>query len=580
MTPEHLNLTIVQDNATVGDIDGNTQMVLDHLAREKDADLVIFPECFLTGYPLGDLVTRPGFIASVERGIDNIRKAVAKTGGAAVLVGAPMAGANLPYNAAFLIEPSGAMRVVRKRELPNNDVFDERRTFSMSDERPTPLSFRGFNLGIQICEDMWHADVSRGLADELADVLVVLNGSPYQHGKQDTRTKVARARVKATGLPLIYANLVGGQDELVFDGASFVMNAEGGHIGAAAFNPDVIHLRMTRHAEEGVKLSFENDFKMKDYPEDTIAADYNACVLGLQDYVKKTGTPHVVVGVSGGLDSALVLAMAVDALGPKRVIGIMMPSEYTGDESLGLADDLMDRLGVHKQVLPIGGMFDAVRGATLDSFAEMGVKLGRTSGPSTTQENYQARLRGLTLMGVTNALGGIVLSTGNKSEMSVGYATLYGDMNGGFNPLKSVYKSDAFRMAEWRNTTTELAQGPVIANPIPTGIITRPPSAELAEGQTDQASLGDYDILDAVLYALIEQKADAPMAARIITAKFGKDDVWKRSGGYSPEPYAEKIAKLVRGAQYKRDQSCPGVKLNLTDFGLGWRMPIAGRYTL
>ncbi len=580
MTHDSLNLSIIQDNPTVGDIDGNTRMILEHLKREKDADLVIFPECFVTGYPLGDLVTRPGFLTSVEQGIAKIRAAVTGSDGPAVLIGAPLAGANLPYNAAFLIEPSGAMRTVRKHELPNNDVFDERRTFSMSDERPTPLAFRGFNLGIQICEDMWHGDVSRALADELADVLIVLNGSPYQHGKNDTRTKIARTRVKATGLPLIYANLVGGQDELVFDGASFVMNTEGGHIGAAAFAPDVIHLKMSRHPESGIQLLFGNDFKMKDYPEDTIEADYNACVLGLQDYVKKTGTPHVVVGVSGGLDSALVLAMAVDALGPERVVGIMMPSEYTGDESLGLADDLMSRLGVIKDVLPIGAMFEAVRNSTLPTFELMGAKLGVKSDTGVTQENFQSRLRGLTLMGVTNAIGGIVLSTGNKSEMSVGYATLYGDMNGGFNPLKSVYKSDAFRMAAWRNSVDALAQGPVIANPIPEGIITRPPSAELAEGQTDQASLGEYDILDAVLYALIEQKADAATAARIITAKFGKDDVFMRSGGYHPETYAAKIAGLVRGAQYKRDQSCPGVKLNLTDFGAGWRYPIAGRYKL
>jgi NAD+ synthase len=576
-----LRLSVIQDNPTVGDVQGNVAMAIEHLNREENVDLLVFPECFVSGYPLGDLVLRPSFMSSIEVAIDELRRAVVEKNGPAVLIGAPMTGARLPYNAAYLIEPSGEMRIVRKRELPNNDVFDELRTFAMSDERPTPLSFRGFNLGVMICEDMWHGDVARGLADELADVLVVLNGSPYQGGKQQHRRNIATTRVTTTKLPLIYANLIGGQDELVFDGASFIMNVEGGYSEAAAFKSDVMRLNLTRDDDYRVRIHLEQSFKMNPYPTDTIATDYMAAVLGLRDYLLKTGFKNAFVGVSGGLDSALVLAMAADAIGGENIIGVMMPTEFTGQESLDLADDLMVRLGVIKESVPISPMFEAVCNGTQEVTQRTGQVLGKEPDFGITQENFQARLRGMVLMGLTNALGGIVLSTGNKSEMSVGYATLYGDMSGGFNPLKSVYKSRAFKMAEWRNTDEGFAlSGGETKNPIPEGIITRPPTAELANGQTDQASLGDYDLLDMVLHAIIEEKASATTAARKLSANFDKDDIFKRTGGYQSLTYARKIARLVRNAQYKRDQACPGVKLNLTDFGLGWRYPIAGKYSL
>jgi NAD+ synthase len=580
MPKDTLHLVLVQDNPTVGDVAGNTSLVLRGIKDYPTADLIVFSECFVSGYPLGDLVMRPGFIAEVDKAIDMIRSSVMAASGPAVLVGAPMAGSHLPYNAAYLIEPNGTVRTVRKRALPNNDVFDEVRTFDRADGPATPLSFRGFQLGVQICEDMWHGAVSRDLADELADVLLVLNGSPYQRGKQSLRMANARARVRATGLPLIYVNQVGGQDELVFDGGTFTLNSDGGAMTGATFAPAVLKVALCRAADSSVRIEY-NELPQVRALQSDIEADYNACVIGVRDYVRKTGTPRVFVGVSGGLDSALVLAMAVDALGPDRVVGVMMPSELTGDESLSLADDLMSRLGVHQKNIPIGETLTSLQRQAFPVIDDLAESLGIASNIGLTNENAQSRIRGMTLMALTNALGGIVLSTGNKSEMAVGYATLYGDMCGGFNPLKSVYKSDAFKMAAWRNKQeTLICADHVVLDPIPARIISRPPTAELAEGQTDQASLGDYDVFDFVLRLIIEEKATAEAAARAILEAFDTDGLTQKMAGLTPKAYAEKIARLIRIAQFKRDQSPPGVKLNPTDFGLGWRYPKAGLYSL
>ncbi|WP_027234132.1 NAD+ synthase [Leisingera caerulea] len=581
MTQDTLHIALIQDNPIVGDVEGNARLALKHLEENGDADLVVFSECFVSGYPVGDLVLRPGFIASVEEQIGRIRAEVIAKNGPSVLIGAPAAGTGLPYNAAFLIEPSGAMRIVRKRELPTNDVFDERRTFAGAEGNPSPLSFRGFSLGVQICEDMWHGQVSRALADELADVLLVLNGSPYQRGKQEVRLRHAAARVRATGLPLLYVNQVSGQDELVFDGGTFSMNTDGAVAGGCAFTPTVMKVVLRREQDGSVRVGLDAEPEGPRHPEDPIAADYNACVLGLRDYVGKTGMPRVFIGVSGGLDSALVLAMAVDAIGADRVIGVMMPSRHTSQASLDLADDLMRRTGVIRECISIDEGFEVVDAAMTSAASRLAGVLGIEPDHGIGRENDQSRLRGLKLMDLTNRLGGIVISTGNKSELAVGYCTLYGDTNGGFNPLKSVYKSDAFAMARWRNEAEAVldVENPV-AHPIPDEIIARPPSAELAEGQTDQQSLGDYDLLDCVLRQLVEVRAGAAAAARELERQFGAEDVWKRSGGYSALSYAERIAGLLRRAQYKRDQTCPGVKLNEVDFGLGLRLPIAGSYKL
>lgn len=574
---DSMRIALVQGNPVVGDIQANTQSILKHIKANSSTDLVVFPECYVTGYPLFDLVLRPGFLREVDNAVTEIRNAVIALRGPAVLFGAPMGATGLPYNAAYFIEPSGAMRTVRKAELPNSDVFDERRTFSSATvQENAPIKYKGFGLGVQICEDMWHGRVSRHLADELADILIVLNGSPYHRGKDAERKKIARARVNATGLPLIYLNMVGGQDEMVFDGGSFVMNDRLESFSARAFGHDTLHAILRRDGDGKVRVEADTKTEFAQYPANPMEVDYRACVLGLSDYLSKTGFTKAYIGVSGGLDSALVLAMAVDAIGADNVTGIMMPSTFTGDESLGLADDLMDRLGVNRMVIPIGDTFNAAQNQLIEMMnqnddADFGIM----------SENLQARIRGMFLMGMTNALGGVVLSTGNKSEMAVGYATLYGDMCGGFNPMKSVYKSEAFAMAKWRNRAdpkgiSEFA----VSNPIPERIISRPPSAELAEGQEDANSLGDYDALDTVLKALIEDKLNAAETTKILVDAFPAAELAGMTASMSPEDYTAKIARLVRNAQYKRVQSPPGVKLHPTDFGLGWRYPIAGNYTL
>lgn len=573
-----LHLALIQDNPIVGDVSGNADRAIEHLKSNADVDLVVFSECFVSGYPIADLALRPGFIASVDAQIAKISAEVVALNGPAVLIGAPTAGTRLPYNSALLIEPNGATRVVRKHELPNNDVFNERRTFACGDDAPLPLSFRGFNLGVQICEDMWHGSVSRGLADELADVLLVLNGSPYQRGKQEVRLRHARARVAATGLPLIYVNQVGGQDELVFDGGTFTMNSDGAVAGGAAFVPDVMRVCLRREEDGSVRIGLDQEVTARPHPADPLEDAYTACVLGLRDYVRKTGSSRVFIGISGGLDSALVAAMAVDALGPEAVNGVMLPSRHTSQESLDLAEDLINRLGITPRRVSIDETFETLDREMTGFLDDVGGEIGVNPDHGVTRENYQARIRGMMLMGMSNALGGIVLSTGNKSEMSVGYATLYGDMNGGFNPLKSVYKSTAFEMAKWRNRCEHvIGVGDVACDVIPERIISRPPSAELAEGQVDENSLGSYTLLDEVLWHLVEGRVDAAAAAREAVRRFGEEGVIRMSGGAAPGAYAERIARLVMRAQYKRAQACPGVKLNETDYGSDWQMPIAGK---
>lgn len=583
MHRQSLKLSLVQDNPVAGDVGGNLARAIRHLRREAEggADLVIFSECFLSGYPIGDLALRPGFIGRVGAAVAALSYEIGRLQAdegitVAALIGAPRPGRRLPYNSAFLIEPGNAIRIVDKRELPNFDVFDEHRTFARSDAtRHEPLLFGGFNLGVMICEDMWHGEVPDSLASEGADLLIAINGSPYHGDKQAVRLDLANALMRRTGLPLIYVNQVGGQDELVFDGGSFFANSPKGHIAGKAFETDVIRAELMRDADGKAHLEMrgDEDRTAVTYPANRIEADYRAIVTGLADYVRKTGTPRVFVGVSGGLDSALVLTLAVDAIGAQNVVGVMMPSDHTGQESLDLARDLMTRLGVHTRTLPIHAMFEAVDGALSVASDDLAPAVGVEAAHGVARENYQARLRGMALMGLSNALGGIVLSTGNKSELAVGYSTLYGDMVGGFNPIKSLYKSDAFRMCAWRNETAGDAP------PIPQGIIDRKPSAELSPGQTDEAALGSYDALDAVLREMIDHAAPAGKAVTRLRALFGKD-LDGMIAGMTPRDYVGRIYDMVRRAQYKRYQAPPGVKLNATDFGLGWRFPLAGTYEL
>ena len=579
MTNDHLDVVMVQENPILGDLDANRLTISHYLSKFPETDLIIFPECFLTGYPLGDLVLRPGFLSDVDNAIGLIQKDVTEKNGPSVIIGAPMAGTHLPYNAAYLIEPNGSVRIVRKTELPNSDVFDEVRTFARgSEDDIAPLPFKGFNLGLLICEDMWHGRVTRKLADEMADIFIVINGSPYNHGKINVRLDHARRRVTTNNLPLLYCNLVGGQDELVFDGGSFAMNVDGSLIHAAAFKPYTTRLEFIKNPDGKVRIKTPNDTILgaHPYPRDERETDYQACVLGLRDYVLKNHQKQVFIGISGGLDSALVATMAVDALGSEFVTGMMLPTRYTGNESLSLAALLMQNLTIHDNTLSIENTFNAIHNDLMPV-----LQCYKNPDISTMDENLQARTRGMILMAMSNALGGIVLSTGNKSEMAVGYATLYGDMCGGFNPLKSIYKSKAFEMAKWRNeidprSISDFAR----PHPIPDGIITRPPTAELKDDQQDTNSLGEYVVLDLVLETLIEDKLGIFEATMRLKHAFEPDDLLSKIPDDTVEVYVERIAKLVRIAQYKRHQSPPGVKVNPVDFGPGWRYPITGNYHL
>jgi NAD+ synthase len=574
-----LRLALIQANPTVGAIDANLARALAYCESHKDADLIVFPECFASGYPLEDLVLRPGFLARVAQGIEGFAAGVRKLNGPAVLIGAPVAGANLPYNAAHFITPDGAIRTIVKTELPNDDVFDERRVFAQGRD-PRPLDLNGWRVGAMICEDMWHGRVTRALTDELADFLIVINGSPYEIDKMPVRLAHARERVRTSGCPLIYLNMVGGQDELVLDGASFVLDEEGEIVAQMpAFTEATMRLELTRIGSWADNGSIEirsieqekGDIlgEVVRYP-DSLESIYAACTLGLRDYIEKNGFPRAILGVSGGLDSALVAALAVDAIGADRVVGVMMPTRFTANESLDLATDLFQRLGCRHGVAPIGAMFDPYE-KTLD---EIGPALMGTTPPaaarSLTSENFQPRIRGALLMGLSNAYGGLVLSTGNKSEMSVGYATLYGDMCGGFNPIKDLYKTTAFDLCRWRNENhRDWMRGG--KNPIPQGIIDRPPTAELKPDQTDEASLGAYEVLDTILRLLIEHLLAPDEALRQA----------ERQLNTTLDPaYVRRIAALVKGAEYKRRQAPPGIKLTGRPFGKGWRYPMTNRASL
>lgn len=570
-----LTLVMVQANPVVGDLDGNARQILAAREAHIDRDLVILPECFLTGYPLEDLTLRGGFLSRTMAKIHEIAETIRSTRGPAVLFGAPIAGAALAHNAAVLIRGDGSISFATKTELPNSDVFDEARVFASATEAPRPLMLNGIRLGVMICEDMWHGKVARALADELADLLIVINGSPFEAGKQPLRLQHARRRVADTGLPLIYANLVGGQDELVFDGASFALDGRGhiltqlpfGRDASAAFRFDadgenVVFGAVHDHGGDVIECMTGT------YP-DRLASIYGACVLGIDDYIRKTGSSQVFIGISGGIDSALVAAMAADALGPDRVTGVMMPSRHTGQESLDLADELMHRLGIWALTLPIAEAVEAGEGFLA------GARGGDVARMSLARENMQARMRAVALMALANAEGGMVLTTGNKSEMSVGYATIYGDMAGGYNPLKDILKTDVWALARWRNTTPAIPGRdmlPVADLPlIPTEIIDRPPTAELKEGQNDEQALGSYEVLDELLTGIIEHNLDAEAARQAAEKKLGQ--------AIAPE-HAERIARLVQQAEHKRRQAPPGLKLTARGFGKGWRYPIANKATL
>ena len=555
MSEPQFTITLAQLNPTVGDVTANAAKAREARAkaREAGADLVVLSELFICGYPPEDLVLKPALQAACRAAVEALAGDTAD-GGPAMLIGTPWVEDGKLYNACALLDGGKIAALRFKANLPNYGVFDEKRLFARG-PAPGPVTVKGVRIGVPICEDIWleeseeYENVVECLAETGAEILVVPNGSPYARDKNDLRLSIAVARVTESGLPLIYLNEVGGQDELVFDGASFVLNAD---LSVAAqlpaFEESIVTLHWTK-SQAGWRCTgpitplLEGD-----------KADYAACVLGLRDYVRKNGFPGVLLGVSGGINSALCAALAVDALGADKVRGIMLPFRYTAQVSLDDAARLTKALGIHYEVLPIA---DAVNG-----FEKIlsGVFAGLPR--DITEENLQARTRGTLLMAISNKTGAMVVTTGNKSEMSVGYATLYGDMNGGFNPIKDIYKTEVFRLSSLRNSwKPEGALGPS-GEVIPESIIVRPPTAELRENQTDQDSLPPYEILDAILERLVER--EEPLAS-IIAEGFDRETV-------------ARIDRLLNIAEYKRRQAAPGVKVTRKNFGRDRRYPITNRF--
>ena len=547
---DKLAIAVAQLNSTLGDIAGNATKVREAraTAAAQGADLVVFPELFIAGYPPEDLVLKPAFQAACRSAIEDLARET-KDGGTALLVGTPWLDGDKLYNAVALLDGGKIAALRFKVDLPNYGVFDEKRVFAAG-PMPGPVNFRGVRLGLPICEDIWGEEVVECLAETGAELLIIPNGSPYQRDKDDLRLNIAMKHIVAHELPAIYVNQVGGQDELVFDGVSFGINADRSlAFQLKGFEEEIV---TTHWSRVGGSWRCDKGRVVPDVGPDK--ADYTACVLGLRDYVNKNGFKGVVLGLSGGIDSALVAAIAVDALGAERVRCVMLPYKFTAQVSLDDAAACAKALGANYDVLPIA---DAVKGLEA-SLAPLFAGKPR----DVTEENLQARARGTILMAISNKLNLMVVTTGNKSEMSVGYATLYGDMNGGFNPIKDLYKTEVFRLSRLRNSwKPAIAMGPS-GTVIPDNIITRPPTAELRENQTDQDSLPPYDVLDAILERLVER--EEPIAA-IIDAGFDRDTV-------------AEVERLLNIAEYKRRQAAPGVKVTLKNFGRDRRYPITHRF--
>ncbi|WEX11573.1 NAD+ synthase [Chelativorans sp. AA-79] len=560
--PDILRIAVAQLNPTVGDITGNLAKAREARAdaSRQGADLVLFTELFIAGYPPEDLVMKPAFVTACE---EAVREFAADTadGGPGVIIGTPLKRESGVHNSVMVLDGGTILAERHKLDLPNYGEFDEKRVFQAGPSMPGPVNFRGVRLGIPICEDIWgKLDVCETLAESGAEILLVPNGSPYYRGKVEVRQQVAIVQVIESGLPLLYANMLGGQDELVFDGASFAISADKSLAFQMSQFEETVAVTTWRRGRdaEGAQTGEPDGWVCSDGPMAIIPekeeADYRACMLGLRDYVNKNGFRNVVLGLSGGVDSALCAALAVDALGEERVRAVMMPYRYTSRESLRDAEDCARALGCRYDIVPIHEPVEGFRNALGQLFegTEEGI----------TEENLQSRARGTLLMAISNKFGSMVVTTGNKSEMSVGYATLYGDMNGGFNPIKDLYKMQVYALCRWRNAhVPPTALGPS-GEVIPSAIIDKAPSAELRPDQTDQDSLPPYPMLDDILECLVENE-------------MGVDDIVAR--GHDRE-LVHRVEHLLYVAEYKRRQAAPGVKITKKNFGRDRRYPITNKF--
>ncbi|MCZ4353258.1 NAD+ synthase [Roseovarius aestuarii] len=546
---DRFRLTLAQLNASVGDIKGNAAKARDAWAQAKaaGADMVALPEMFLTGYNTQDLVMKPAFHQDAIAMVHQL--AVECADGPAMAIGAPaLEGAEL-FNAYWILSGGQVRACVMKHHLPNETVFDEVRLYGAAPVAG-PYVVGPLRIGSPICEDAWHQDVPETLAETGAQLLLVPNGSPYHRAKLHTRQTLMVSRVIETGLPLIYLNLVGGQDDQVFDGGSFVLNPGG-----------ALALQMPLMTEAVAHLDLENGpdgwraipGELAHLP-DAFEQDYHAMVLSLRDYLRKTGFKKVLLGLSGGIDSAIVATIASDALGPENVRCVMLPSEYTSQGSLEDARAVAEALGVHYDTVPIAQGRAAITATLAPVFAD--------TQPDVTEENIQSRLRGLLLMAMSNKFGEMLLTTGNKSEVAVGYATIYGDMAGGYNPIKDMYKTRVFEMCRWRNANHRDWMLAPAGEVIPPRVIDKPPSAELREDQKDSDSLPDYPVLDGILEILVD--GDGSITDCI-------------KAGYTRED-AKRVEHLLYISEYKRFQSAPGTRLSEAAFWLDRRYPIANRW--
>lgn len=551
-SPDILRIAVAQLNPTVGDINGNLAKAREARAdaARQGADLVLFTELFLAGYPPEDLVLKPAFLAACERAAEDFAKDTSDNG-PGVIIGVPLKRKSGVHNAVVVADGGKIVAERFKVDLPNYGEFDEKRVFQPGPDMPGPINFRGVRIGIPICEDIWgELGVCETLAESGAEILLVPNGSPYYRAKMDVRHQVAIRQVIESGLPLLYANQLGGQDELVFDGASFAINADHSLAFQMSQFEETVAMTTWKRGDEGWACVEGPMSKIPEREE----ADYRACLLGLRDYVNKNGFKNVVLGLSGGIDSAICAALAVDALGEERLRAIMMPYRYTSKDSLKDAEDCARALGCRYDIVPIH--------EPVDGFSHALTQLFEGTKEGITEENLQSRARGTILMAVSNKFGSMVVTTGNKSEMSVGYATLYGDMNGGFNPIKDLYKMQVYALSRWRNTHVPPgALGPS-GEVIPKSIIDKAPSAELRPNQTDQDSLPPYPVLDDILECLVENE-------------MGVDDIVSR--GHDRDT-VHKIEHLLYIAEYKRRQAAPGVKITRKNFGRDRRYPITNRF--